>query len=616
MNKFEELLKKFTGISRFTIQAKIFIILFAFLVAQASIQLYQNIELSKKSFADITETLRENLGRLAEGHAEHASMLKDQQREKIAFLGKFMVQSISEMMLSNDQAAARHWLNAIQENDSFLRIQVFRSINQMGEEAFRDNKTINAVNKEMGETIYEPLEEYRSKMFDKSHSPILKDTLVGKKDNYYEETLDGEDALTGLLAIPNKAECEICHTYGNPTLGFVRISLSLTETKLEETRMFDMVAQEEKKNKTELDELKKNSADTRYKVIVYAIIIIVINLLVINIFFRFTVVKPVITIADIADKVASGDLTSKIDTSRNDEIGILSTALSKMQENLKGMIEKINKNSMDVRDSAKDLSDLANHMAEGSEKQSEQAEQVAASTEEMSATVTDIAKNSQRALESSTEAKGYAISGAEVVEETITGIHQISKEMEMSSKVIHALGKNSDQISQIISVIDDIADQTNLLALNAAIEAARAGEAGRGFAVVADEVRKLAERTTKATKEIGAMIGKIQSDTLNAVNTMETVNERVKNSVELADETGKSLNLIVSQVQNSADMVNSIATASEQQTVTIEDISRNMNKVANVSKEISTDALHTSESASKLTRFAEDLRKLVKQFKS
>ncbi len=616
MNKFVEFLNKLVGISSFTIQAKIFIILFAFLVAQASIQLYQNIELSKKSLSDMTETLKENLDRLTEGHNEHIFTQKDHEKEKMKLLGKFMVQSISQMMLSNDQTAARHWLNALQKNDSFLRIQVFRSVNQIGEEAFRDNKTINAVNKEMGDTVYKPLEETRPKMFSESHFSVLKDTIVGKTANYYEETLDGEEALTGLFTIPKEAECEICHTHGNHSAGVVRISLSLGEATLHAAQTFEMVAREEIKNKAELSELKKISVETRNRAIFYAIIIIGINLLVINTFFRFTVVKPVITIAHIADKVASGDLTSRIDTSRKDEIGVLSTALSKMQENLKGMIEKINQNSMDVRDSAKDLSDLANHMAEGSEKQSEQAEQVAASTVEMSATVADIARNSQRALNSSTEARSYAVTGAEVVEETITGIHQISKEMEMSSKVIHALGKNSGQISQIISVIDDIADQTNLLALNAAIEAARAGEAGRGFAVVADEVRKLAERTTKATKEIGAMIAKIQSDTLNAVSTMDTINERVKHSVDLADETGKSLNLIVNQVQNSADMVNSIATASEQQTATIEDISMNMNKVAEVSRDTSTDALQTSESAGKLTRFAEDLRKLVKQFKS
>ncbi|MBI5177872.1 MAG: methyl-accepting chemotaxis protein [Nitrospinae bacterium] len=378
----------------------------------------------------------------------------------------------------------------------------------------------------------------------------------------------------------------------------------------------EQIAADKQRKNNELERLKQESSNTRNLAIGAAVVLIAINLIVLNMFFRFTVVTPVNQISEAADRIANGDLTSQIDTTRQDEIGGLSQALFKMQENLKEMIHKINGSSSDVTRSAEELSVLARHIAEGSEKQNEQSTHVAASVEEMSSTIMEIAKNSNQALESSNAAKEAALAGSKVVQETIAGIHRISSSMEQSSKVIQALGNNSDQISEIVSVIDDIADQTNLLALNAAIEAARAGEAGRGFAVVADEVRKLAERTTKATKEIATMISKIQADTQDAVMSMETVMDEVKSGVRSADETGQSLKSIVEQVQNSADMVSHIATASEQQSKTVEEISKNMHSVAEISKSTSQDTQRTYDSAQNLTQLAGDLKKLVDQFKT
>jgi methyl-accepting chemotaxis protein len=184
-----------------------------------------------------------------------------------------------------------------------------------------------------------------------------------------------------------------------------------------------------------------------------------------------------------------------------------------------------------------------------------------------------------------------------------------------SAETVKELGKSSDQIGEIVSVIDDIADQTNLLALNAAIEAARAGEQGRGFAVVADEVRKLAERTTKATKEIAQMIKKIQTDTEGAVESMEQGTKEVESGIYLADKAGESLKDIVSISQKVTDMVSQIAVASEQQSSASEQISKNVEAISAVTSETASGTQQVARAAEDLNRLTENLQELVGQFK-
>ena len=194
-------------------------------------------------------------------------------------------------------------------------------------------------------------------------------------------------------------------------------------------------------------------------------------------------------------------------------------------------------------------------------------------------------------------------------------MNRIAEAVHNSSYTIQALGANSNQIGEIIAVIDDIADQTNLLALNAAIEAARAGEQGRGFAVVADEVRKLAERTTKATKEIAAMIKSIQSDTSGAVASMESGTGEVERGVEMTRKAGEALKEIVNNVQHVSDMIGQIATAAEEQSAAAEQISTSIETIASVTKESAAGARQSSTACQELSRLALELQKMVGQFK-
>jgi methyl-accepting chemotaxis protein len=254
-------------------------------------------------------------------------------------------------------------------------------------------------------------------------------------------------------------------------------------------------------------------------------------------------------------------------------------------------------------------------MAAGAQEQTSQAGEVASAVEEMTKTIIENSRNAGSAAETAKRAREAAQAGGKVVSETVVGMRGIAAVVKESAATVTELGKSSDQIGEIISVIDDIADQTNLLALNAAIEAARAGEQGRGFAVVADEVRKLAERTTKATKEIAGMIKKIQADTAGAVRSMEEGTQKVEEGIRLADRAGVSLEEIVAVSQKVTDMMTQIAAASEQQSSASEEISKNVGAISTVTSQTATGTQQIARAAEDLNRMTEKLQELVQRFK-
>ena len=233
----------------------------------------------------------------------------------------------------------------------------------------------------------------------------------------------------------------------------------------------------------------------------------------------------------------------------------------------------------------------------------------------MSATSGDIAQNCQMAADGAKRASQSAQNGTVVVDATIAVMGQIADKVQESAKTVERLGIRSEQIGAIIGTIEDIADQTNLLALNAAIEAARAGEQGRGFAVVADEVRALAERTTRATREIGEMIKAIQSETKGAVAAMEQGVQQVESGTIEASKSGAALREILEQINDVAMQVNQIATAAEEQTATTSEISSNMQQITEVVRRTSNGAHESAAAAAQLSGNAEELHRLVRQFK-
>lgn len=323
---------------------------------------------------------------------------------------------------------------------------------------------------------------------------------------------------------------------------------------------------------------------------------------------------PINVLAGQARQVADGDLRVNIDYRSADEVGVLSEAFRIMTERLRSTIGKVSDTSNQVAASANQLHSTADHIATGAEAVATQAVTVATAGEEMSATSGDIAQNCQMAAEGAQRASQAASDGAEVVDRTVIVMGLIASKVQESARTVESLGQRSDQIGAIISTIEDIADQTNLLALNAAIEAARAGEQGRGFAVVADEVRALAERTTRATKEIGEMIKAIQRETKGAVAAMEQGVQQVESGTMEASKSGEALRDILAQVNDVAMQVNQIATAAEEQTATTSQISSNIMQITEVVQETSQGAHQSATAAAQLNANAEELQRLVKQF--
>ena len=314
-------------------------------------------------------------------------------------------------------------------------------------------------------------------------------------------------------------------------------------------------------------------------------------------------------------KFAEGDLTIEFIAEKDDEIGKLYKGFNKAIENIKSMIFKVSEAVSAALIASNKISSSTVEIAVGIDKQNSQSTEVSSSVDEMARTILETTNDANAATEASNNYGSIAKAGGSVVNETIQGMNRIAEVIKKSADTVQLLGKNSEQIGEIIQVIEDIADQTNLLALNAAIEAARAGEQGRGFAVVADEVRKLAERTTKATKEIGSMIRQIQKDTSGAVTSMKEGTHEVEKGKELTDKAGESLNQIIIGADSVVKVIDKVASAIERQSVVSEQISKNIDSINAISKESNSDIHQIVDAAESLSNITSNLESLISKFK-
>jgi methyl-accepting chemotaxis protein len=330
---------------------------------------------------------------------------------------------------------------------------------------------------------------------------------------------------------------------------------------------------------------------------------------------RSLVINPLNEAVAAAGKIASGDLSSRAHTSREDEIGTLLNALGHMQESLRQMIGNITRNAQRITELSTSLSATSNNVASQSGQQSEAATSAAAAVEELTTSIEHMAESARDSFALAQEAGETAKRGAGIVSQASAEMGNIAESVNQSSQRILSLGEHSANISTIAGVIKDIADQTNLLALNAAIEAARAGEQGRGFAVVADEVRKLAERTAKSTDEITTMIGAIESETKHAVETMHQGQQRVDTGVAMAGEAGKAMGEISSGSARVVDAVNSISAALQQQSASSGLIASNVEKIATMSEQNAVAIQDVANASTQLRESADSLQAAVAQFR-
>ena len=421
---------------------------------------------------------------------------------------------------------------------------------------------------------------------------VVTEVLQSNKLVSSEGVLNGIHILETVLPLPNEERCHECHDKETKMRGAIKLV-------------------------TSVEQGYAASRKATLWLLVSGGMALCASFIFLMIILRVTVTQKLNNFVDKVTDLArgEGDLTKKINVTSNDEFGQLADEINTLVEKIRMIISQIVHTSEQVSTAAVELQSNAEQMATGAAEVTAQAETVATAGEEMSATSGDIAQNCLMASEGSQQASTAAVTGAKVVDETIAVMNSIAERVRISAKAVESLGSRSDQIGEIVGTIEDIADQTNLLALNAAIEAARAGEQGRGFAVVADEVRALAERTTRATREIGGMIKAIQQDTKGAVVAMEEGVSEVAKGSEKAADSGMALEKILQQINDVTSQIQQVATAAEEQTATTSEISNNMLQITEVVAQTSRGAHESATAATRLSALASDLKKIVSQFK-
>lgn len=329
------------------------------------------------------------------------------------------------------------------------------------------------------------------------------------------------------------------------------------------------------------------------------------------------IMEPINAMNDILKEIAegNGDLTKRVRVISQDEVGEMGEYFNRFISKLQNIIQQVIESSTKVSEAAEQMLKVTARTSDGVNKQSNETLQLASAMTQMVNTVDEIAKHSQLANDEARNADSKAQSGNQVVAKTVATINELSADVEASSHILEKLKGDSENISTVLDVIKNIADQTNLLALNAAIEAARAGEQGRGFAVVADEVRTLAKRTQDSTAEIENLISALQQGADSAVNAMEQNSVKTTSTVEQIDEAGKILQAITHGVSNIVNMNSQIAVATEEQSGVAKEINRNVESIQNVSEQTASDASLSSKSSEQLVLLGNQLRQLVDQFK-
>jgi methyl-accepting chemotaxis protein len=408
-----------------------------------------------------------------------------------------------------------------------------------------------------------------------------------------EKSENGIHVLEAYLPLANEERCQKCHEKETKVLGVLKLNSSIEQA-------YDA-----------------NRSSTYY-LVACGVVVLIVAIVSLTIALKIAVTRKIKNfVAKVTDlSQGDGDLTKRLDITGNDELTEANRQFNHFVETLDTLIAHAARTAVDVAASAGSIQTYSANMSKGVGDAAAQATSMATASEEMSATSGDIAQNCLMAAESSQQSNKIASEGSSVIQATVDGMARIAERVKSTAGVIESLGSRSDQIGAIVGTIEDIADQTNLLALNAAIEAARAGEQGRGFAVVADEVRALAERTTRATREIGEMIKAIQKETKIAVTSMEEGVAEVAKGTEDAARSGEALQGILRQISEVTQQINHIATAAEEQTATTSEISSNILGITDVFAKTAHIAQETSNEADKLNKLSDELRNTVKRFKT
>jgi twitching motility protein PilJ len=325
--------------------------------------------------------------------------------------------------------------------------------------------------------------------------------------------------------------------------------------------------------------------------------------------------RSITELLSVINQVARGDLSQRGKVT-NDALGNVTDSVNYMLDNFAKVLERVRKAAMEVTACSNNILVAADEMQAGATQQDQEITNTSSAVEELTVSMKQVSNNAEASAEAARRALDAAEQGNRAVRDTLEGMQRIRASVQATAKKIKSLGDRSLEISEIINVINDITEQTNLLALNAAIEAARAGEAGRGFAVVADEVRKLAEHSRSATKDIAALIKAIQAETNEAVVVMEEGTKEVESGATLADQAGRALDAISNVVRQSAELVQEISLASKQQVRGTEGVAHAMQIISSITRQTSQGTRGTVATVSQLVKLSDQLNEALAQFRA
>ncbi|MCD5995648.1 methyl-accepting chemotaxis protein [Pseudomonas sp. CDFA 602] len=404
-------------------------------------------------------------------------------------------------------------------------------------------------------------------------------------------------------------------TYRTTLQNFKNASADIAQARKEMTvQGQDIVKLSEAMYQLQLDRRDQESVQARNMQIGCTLLAMILGVIAAVIITR-QITRPLQETMAVVDRIASGDLSQTMVVTRRDELGVLQQGIQRMGSTLRELIGGIRDSVVQIASAAEELSAVTEQTSAGVNSQKVETDQVATAMHEMSATVAEVARNAEQASEAASTADKEAREGDKVVGEAIVQIERLAAEVLRSTDAMTLLEQESDKIGKVMDVIKAVAEQTNLLALNAAIEAARAGEAGRGFAVVADEVRGLAQRTQQSTEEIENLVAALQNGTRQVSSIMLSSRELTVSSVQLSRKAGTSLSSITQTVSNIQAMNQQIAAAAEEQSAVAEEISRSIVNVRDVSEQTASASEETAASSVELARLGGQLQTMVSHFR-